>query len=195
MTTLREHENKNGVSHKPPRVVELPPSAWSSTAKERPTTPVKIGLRLVSEDDRHQARETAIDAVGLEVTEVSDRNDIFNSVLIRELVACGCCLALDERQPFFLSGGLEVAQRLTTDGVKRLWQELETLDIANRVAMPEANDEGFSHLVAMWDRGAAFEYMPPEVAASLRRTVEYVRQEMADAEGRAEAMGVILAAG
>ena len=195
MTTLRAHEKAHGVSHKPPRVVDLPLTAWAATNGERPSAVVPIGLRIPSEDDRQQARASAIDAIGLDVTDPEDRISIFNDALIRELLACACCLAIDERQPFFASGALEIAQRLTTEGVKRLWQELDTLDLATRVAVQEATDEGFSHLVAMWDRGSAFEYMPPEEAARMRRLVEFVRQEMADAEERAEAMGVILATG
>lgn len=195
MTTLREHEKKKGVDHKPPRVVELPLVAWAASSSERPAAPIPIGLRLPSEDDRQQARNAALDAVGLDVTDPEDRVSIFNDALIRELLAAACCLAVDERQPFFGSGSLEIAQRLTTEGVKRLWQELGVLDDASKVSMPEATDEGFSHLVAMWDRGVGFEYMPPEEAVRLRRLVECVRQEMAEAEERASALGVILAAG
>jgi hypothetical protein len=169
----------------PPRVIELPVSAWSADRPDRPMSPVSIGLRVPSDDDTEAAKDEAMQRVALLPSGVdpSDRIDAFNDALVANLVAAATCIPTDVTQRFFGMGEDEISIRLTTDGIKRLWQEIEMLRTAENPGMPEAGDEEFSHLIALWERDAVT-LLPPEEAKQCRRLVEHVRQRLAEAEVR-----------
>lgn len=195
MTTLDAMLRKAGPElRKPPHTVTLPLAAWAD-GPSKPAAPTTIGMFTPSEEAIQIARRDALEAVATYAADGDDfdRNAVFNDAIIREILSRSTSLAIDVTQPFFDAGALGIARRLTTDGVKRLWHELETLIEGSSPAMPEATDEGFSHLVAIWDRGIALDHMPTEEAKKIRRLVEYVRQSMAEAEERAERSGVLVA--
>jgi hypothetical protein len=179
---------------KPPCVVELPKSAWADGA----SAPIAIGLRLPAQNDYEEAaREALAASAGFAADgDEEDRAAAYNNVLMREVLARATCLAVDYVQPFFASAGaLELGRRLTADGVRRLWQELELLIVSENPALPEATDEGMSHLIAIWDRGVALEKIPPEEARKIRRLIEFARQTLADVEAQADPHGVMASAG
>jgi hypothetical protein len=171
----------------PPRVVELPPSAWSADRPDRPMSAVSIGIRVPSDDDTEAAKEAAMERVAQlpSGADQSDRIDAYNDALVKNLVACSTCVPTDVTQRFFGMGEDEIDVRLTTDGVRRLWHEVEALRIAENPGMPEAGDEEFSHLIALWERDAV-DLLPAVEAMQCRRLVEYVRQRLAEAETRVQ---------
>lgn len=151
---------------------------------------VTIGIRVPSDDDTEAAKEAAMERVSQlpSGADQSDRIDAYNDALVKNLVACSTCVPTDVTQRFFGMGEDEIDVRLTTDGVRRLWQEVEALRIAENPGMPEAGDEEFSHLIALWERDAV-NLLPAVEAMQCRRLVEYVRQRLAEAEARVQGTG------
>jgi hypothetical protein len=189
-------KRNNGLPPAPPRVVRLPPSAWADDREDKPVSPVEIGLRLPSEADITNAKEEAVKALArLEGGDHEDKVDYFNDALMRHLVASATCQPLNRTEHYFSMGADELAVRLTKDGLRRMYNELEALQASDNPGMPEAGDEEFAHLVAMWDRGIAWDFMPPEEAKKVRRLIEYARQQMTEAEMKAESNGHALVAG
>lgn len=179
---------------KPPKVVELPLSAWADGREDKPAAPIPIGLRLPSEDDVQRARDEASKAIEEFASrgDTDDRVSAYNDALVRELVASSACQAADVTKPFFEMASLDVRRRLTPDGVKRLYQEIEALRTGCDPAMPELDPEGLAHLTAMLDRDVWKDHLPYEEAKRIRRLLEHARQELFEAEQRAERAGVPL---
>lgn len=179
---------------KPPHVFELPLSAWADGHADKPAAPTVIGMRLPSDEDERRAEDEADKAVETFASsgDIDSRIRARNSALISELVAASTCQASDVTQAFFETASLDVRRRLTTAGVQRLWQELQTLKASTEPGMPELDVEGLAHLTAMLDRGVGFDHMPREEAKRLRRLLEHVRLALSQGEEVAERNGVAL---
>jgi len=186
-------KREGGGSRKPPLVVTLPLSAWADEQTDKPSGPIPIGLRLPADDDAEVSQDEANKTADTFAAhgDYDDRVRAYNAALVREMVARCTCQAVDVTLPFFECGALDVRRRLTTDGITRLWQELEVLRSASDPSMPEIEPvEGFAHLLVMYDRGVAWDFMPREEQKKCRRLLETVRQLMQEGEARAEAAGV-----
>lgn len=197
MTTFQKQLKERGpAARKPPRVVELPVSAWAPNVTGCPSAPVPIGLFPPSEPTIEAARSNALQESAIKAADgdEDDRTLAYNDCFIREVLGGSTCLAMDVTKPFFATP-LEMANRLTVEGLRRLWQELEVLRVSDSPGMPEIDDAGASHLDAMLVRGVAWEILEPEETRKIRRLLEHCRQVMADAEDVAEKRGVILATG
>jgi hypothetical protein len=195
MTTLLKHERTRGPAlRKPDHIVELPLSAWVEAT--RPSAPMSLGLVVPSEAAEERMDKEAEQEALMLAAELGRENYVrfYNRAVTRELLFAATTLAVDVTQPFF-SSPLELQQRLTPGGVERLMQELQALRLAKSPGIPEIDDAGASHLDAMLIRGAAWDYLSADQAQSCRRLLEHCRQQLADAEERAERAGVILAAG
>lgn len=178
----------------PPKIIELPLSAWAE-APNKPTTPMKMGLHPPSEDAQQRADIDALQEADIRAAG-QPRDEwirMYNDAVIREVLFVSVSLAVDVTKPFFESP-LEITRRLTTEGMRRLWQELEILRLGMSPALPEADDAGFAHLDAILIRGIAWQFVPPEEARMLRRLLEHCRQQLAAAEEAAEKRGFIIAA-
>lgn len=199
MATLAELlKQPPGAALKPPRVIAIPPSAWASHRADKPADAVEVGLRLISEDDIQYARGEAI-RIATEYVQNPDhqeeRHEAFNDALMRVALGRALCQPHDVTQPYFLMGEDEIRVRLTSEGVRRLYQELEALHTSENPAMPEIDEEGFAHLIAMWDRGLWLKYTERPERMRILRLLEACRQEMLEAETLAEAAGEALVAG
>lgn len=145
--------------HAPPRVVVLPPSSFADSWQSRPTYPLMVGLRRISADEllaadvKGKARAQEIfpalspfDPYRLEVAEIVRFHVILGKAL---------CDPRDARKPLWrdqqeLAGenmlplgpsGLVVPMRFTRDGLGRLFDELEVLNIEGNPTWPEATDD------------------------------------------------------
>lgn len=127
------------------RVVVLPPSAFAETYSRRPTTPVKIGLRSVSDTEAAAAQRMAHEAAWEAFSRPADgelRLELFNDHLMTNVLARACVQDLDAMAPFFApSPEVLIREALTPGGVRRLWEEFERMQIADAPCSPEASDE------------------------------------------------------
>jgi hypothetical protein len=195
LTTFTQSERRRGDAlRKPEHTVELPLSAWVEAT--RPTAPMRLGLTVPSEATEERIDKDSEQEALMLASDLGREQYVrfYNLAVTRELLFAATTLAVNVSQPFF-SSPLELQQRLTPGGVERLMDELRALRLSKSPAIPEIDDAGSSHLDAMLIRGVAWDHMQPEEARACRRLLERCRQELADAEERAEQAGVILAAG
>jgi hypothetical protein len=166
-----------------PRVISLGLGAWSDARADKPREPVSIGIRLLSEQDTQVVRsEAAKMAVELTPTGTEDeRVEAFNSALMCFAAEHGTCSPTDAEQPYFPMGALEIRERMTPEGVRRLWHEIEALHLASNPSLDEIDDEGLAHLFALLHRDAV-SLLPKTDAARIRRLLELVRSELAETE-------------
>ena len=166
-----------------PRVISLGLGAWSDARSDKPREPVSIGIRLLSEQDTQVIRAAAAKlAVELTPNGTEDeRIEAYNSSLMCLAAEHGTCSPTDAEQPLFPMGALEIRERMTPEGVRRLWHEIEALHVAANPSLDEINDEGLAHLFALLDRGAVDKLEKPD-AARVRRLLELCRSELAETE-------------
>lgn len=172
---------------KPPRVFELPLSAWSDERTDKPLAPVAVGIRLISEEDAQYARSEAAKAA-VEFIPAGDDDDriaAFNDALARFAAERGMCNPENVEEPFFALGELEIRQRMTPEGVRRIWQEIATLHESSNPSLPEIDDDGLAHLFAMLYRDC-LDRLPREDAAHARRLLERVRSMLDEVDAFGE---------
>lgn len=183
MVDFSSLQKKAKVTPRLPRVIMLPPSAWADHRTDKPREPVAIGIRLISEEDVQIARATAA-RIAVELVTVGGEDDrvaAYNDALCRVAAASGTCAPHDSEQAHFPLGELEIRERLTPEGVRRLYQEVEALHIASNPSLPEIDDEGLAHLFALLDRNA-IDALPREEALRVRRLLELCRSELAEVD-------------
>ncbi len=159
---LREADEK--TAHAPPRVVLLPPSAFASTWDNRPNGPMQVGLRRISADEllaadikgKGRAQEifptlSPFDPYRLEVAEIVRFHVILGKALCdpkdvrKPLWRDQQELASENMLPRGPTGNVE-PMRFTRDGLGRLFDELEVLNIEGNPTWPEATDEELEEL-------------------------------------------------
>jgi hypothetical protein len=137
----------------PQRHVTLDPSAFADGWAEKPLEEVAIGLRLVGEDDVQAARvEAARLAIGWYddgeggCVDEDARVEAYNDALVRWIVARGATDPNDVTQPYFAMAEETVRVALTSEGVRRIWDELVLLQIGAGVRMAPATDPDLARL-------------------------------------------------
>lgn len=166
-----------------PRVLSLPPSAWADSRSDKPREPVTIGIRLLSEEDVQVARSSAA-KIAVELVPVGTEDDriaAYNDALMRFAAERGTCSPTDAEMPHFPMGELEIRERMTPEGVRRIWHEIEALHLASNPSLPEIDDEGLAHLFAVIHRDALAR-MSTADASRVRRLLELCRSELAEVD-------------
>jgi hypothetical protein len=183
---------KTSKARKPTTTAILSPSAFSDDRADKPTQPVRVGVRLLSEQETQQAKGEAARVAwefheGHEDTE--EQVNAYNDALMRVAVSYG--ITTDSRIdiPYFAMAELEVRQRLTPEGIRFLYHQIEQLHLAQSPVIAQAGQAEVSHLVALLERGKAWGHLEPEERARCARLLEYVRMQLEDAEAEAEAAG------
>ncbi len=132
-------------------VITVPPSAFADTWARRPTTPVKIGLRLISEDELTRAQKMAAQAV-VELykpddpeTPVAKALDLivegYNDHVVTNVLAQVLCDP-DSGEPFFAPMPEPfIREALEPGGIRHLWDKYRALSVADGWLSPEATDE------------------------------------------------------
>ncbi len=173
-----------------PRVISLPPSAWADSREDKPREPVRIGIRLISDEDTQIARSTAA-KIAVELVPVGGEDDriaAYNDALMRVATEHGTCSPTNAEDPYFVMGELEIRQRLTPEGVRRVWHEIEALHASSNPSVSEIDDEGLAHLFALLDRGV-LDSLEKSDAARVRRLLEMCRADLAEHEERHDTAG------
>ncbi len=131
---------------KPARRVEvLPPSAFADTYKQRPSGPIRIGLRLVSEAESAIAQGAAAVLAAETHPNSADAElwlETYNNSLICDVLARVCCEADDVSKAYFAPAPESLIRAaLAPGGIRRLWESYQLLAIEEGVLHREATDE------------------------------------------------------
>lgn len=126
-----------------PRVVELTPGDFASDWERRPVSPVPVGLRLPSDDDVQAARAQATKRVeALDCHDPETATATWNDALMALAVARCLCDPRDVLgQPLVPIDEDNIGAALTPVAIRRLFDELERLQVEQSPLAPEATDE------------------------------------------------------
>lgn len=152
------------------RIVTMEPAMFAETWGSRPVDAVQIGLRLVSEGDVERARATAVQRAIQDIAEPGpERNDAYNDVVIREVLARAVCQPEDARAPFFDLPSEAMQSAFTVDAVKLLWHEYDLLRIESCTYLREADDDDLVDLSSLLLDESAWSQLSVAQAKRLRR--------------------------
>jgi hypothetical protein len=176
MTTF---SSANNGPRPAPKVIELPPSAFADDWDNRPSEPMRVGLRLIAEGDIERARASALVRAQETIAEGGqDRVDAFNDAIMRLVIARATCMPDDVREPFFNLPEEDVQAALTTDAVKLLWHEYDVLKVESCTYLPEADEDDLVDLsVALLDQDA-WGALTVEKSKRLRRIARHMLEEL-----------------
>lgn len=159
----------------PARVIELTPDMFADEWPDKPAESLKAGLRLLSESDIHTARAQAADRAVQAHDDEAGRVDSYNDTLMAWAVASALCAPDDTRVSYLDSPFENVFLAFTSEGIRRIWEELEVTHILRSPMMPELDDEAIVSMIAdLPDKLAALG--PGE--GRVRRLLAYVRHEL-----------------
>jgi hypothetical protein len=123
----------NATGNQPaPIVVTLPPSAFQATWPKRPSEPVAIGLRLVSDSVNDLARAEATASADKFYQPISRDSDQYiehwNGIAMRGILAEAVCQPHDVSASWFRTMAAEqVGVAFTDRGILRLWHGYDEL--------------------------------------------------------------------
>ena len=128
--------------------VLLPPEAFEETWSQRPTSPVAIGLRALSVGDlascRLEAEREASGVYNERPEHATPMIDVlveqYNEILLCELAARCCCNPNDVTLPYFDNAAVTIRLAVTSEGLRRIWDEYTLMVKGSGVEMAPAND-------------------------------------------------------
>jgi hypothetical protein len=169
----------------PPKVITLLPSDWADQREDKPLEPRQIGIKLISEQDTDIARAEAakIAAELITVGSEDDRTVAYNCALMRFAAQAGVCSPTDVDEPLFMLGELEIRERLTPEGVRKIFHAIDALHVGSNPSNGEIDPEGAAELFALLDRGALDQLneIDSSAAGQVKRLLEYCRATLAQA--------------
>jgi hypothetical protein len=152
----------------PVAVRTIPRGAFQVTWSDYPVDDPKMGFVVLADDDIQYARAQAVAYAKRMADELEERVDVFNDALMRIAVARGTTSPHDARERYFGAMAEDtVGIALTTDGVRRVYEELVAVAVERSPIRREASDEEMADLP---ERLAA---APPALASRLRRVIGY----------------------
>jgi hypothetical protein len=175
---------------RPARVILVPPSAFADGWGSKPSDPIAIGLRRLSEGAvaaaRAGASEEAVTAYKNESGEIRDTAafwDAFNDALLQRLVAAALCDPNDVHapHPLFPLAVDMVPIAFAREGLLLVWHELERLTVEASTLIAPLSDDGVAELVALL-QGNALERLPRDQATPVRRLLAHVLGVLATPE-------------
>ena len=161
----------------PPLVVEVPVTSWADTCLDKPTGPVEIGLRLISESEaasaRSEAAKKAWRAHPLEADEDA-RVEAYNGALMAIALGRATCQADDINVAFreWPCPADMIALAMTPAGIELLYGHLDTLTMAEAPSMPEASDDDIAAVATALLDGSAWTNVSGAHAHRIRRLLK-----------------------
>lgn len=136
-----------------PAFLVVPPSGFSASYRKKPIAPIKVGLRLLSEEESSEAMIHAQrDATRPDLTE-DTWAEFYNSAVMSHVLAVACCEAADASQSYFREvPNHAIREAFTPATIRALWQKFEVLSLSSSPLTPEIDDEGGAELAAMLSR-------------------------------------------
>lgn len=159
----------------PPCVVELALACWKDGRPSKPLAPVKVGLRLLSEDDFERASARAAKEAWVAAPEgipEDVRVEAYNNRLMTLLMAEATCSPTDVGQRYFQHGDLQIGLDLTPDGIRFLWDHYEAMTISASPTSPEATDAELDALADGLATGELLAGLDIEQARRVRRLLK-----------------------
>lgn len=148
----------------PPRVFELPPSAFVAVGHEKPTRPMLVGLRRIAEGDLETARSTAAARAMRLHPSLDTADDIFieayNQALMMWAIGASLCQPENADEPLWPSQYDIVWKALSPSGAERVYDEIELLKITDSPTAPEASAEQLGQLAGLLGSGELWQDMP-----------------------------------
>ncbi len=170
---------QDSLAKTPPGTLSLPPEVWATTWDERPTEPVVVGLRLLSEYDRREAlKQARSNAAKSERPEES-----FDDAAVRLLVAVGICDPNDATatSSLFPYPHDQVFLLLTESGARYIFDAMQKLEVEISPRFLEADADDIVELVEMLASGGVEALDDQDRGAALRH-LRYVFDILAEAQ-------------
>lgn len=155
-------------------VVEVPPSLWTEGRPNKPTTPVRVGLRIVSEADVARARSVAESFANQMHRDLASQDvwvESYNSHLIATILFEAVVLPDNVEKRWFARDS-QVALDLTTNGLRFLWDQYEIYQVSTSTIAPEATDGELVTLADSLLAGDLFEGLDLERSRRVRRLLK-----------------------
>jgi hypothetical protein len=172
------------LARKPARLLTLEPWVFADMWERKPTTPVCVGLRLMSEQNKSRARAEAEKiALGLHPRGGPNWTEAYNDALMRFLCAFSICDPNDVEKAHELlpMAEEEVRVALTSLGTRFIFDAVDKFETEVSPLTPEATDEELTELVAAMNDGA-LDKAPTAKASAARRFMRYALEELGAAE-------------
>lgn len=160
----------------PSRIIDLTPDMFADDWPDKIPKTVKAGLRLLSEGDIHSARAQAADRAVQMHEGAEDRIAAYNDTLMAWAVASALCASTDTRTPFLDSPFENVFLAFTSEGIRRIWEELEVTHLMHSPLLDEIDAVGIAALVGELQSERLANLGAKE--ARVRRLLSYVLEEL-----------------
>jgi len=105
---------------------------------------------------------------------VETANDAYNEAVMRHMVARGTCDPNDVNKPYFKHAEDNVRDWMTTDAVRRVWDELLVLQAISSVAILRASPEDVERTARILADGRAMSALQPGDHIEVRTLLGYV---------------------
>lgn len=150
---------------------------WATGYKEKPLCSVKLGLRLLSDNDHNY-----VTAIAKEKCERTNGDAEFKRWMVVCAAAVAICDAEDasKAHDLFPCPDEQIATALKPETITAIFDEVERLTIATSPIYPEATDDELTELVdALADGGLeVLDAVSPVRAARARRLFRYLLDEL-----------------
>ena len=172
----------------PPRIVVLSPAAFADDWHLKPTDDVSIGIRLISDADMRTSRaHAAKSAATLYVhdgicNDPASFNDEFNDALMRMAVSFAAVDPNDVKTPYFHAAQDTVKFALTSEGVRRLYDELVMLHVGSGVSFAPADDDEVHRLARALVAPHGIRRLPLSDAIEVRKMLAYCLERILAAD-------------
>lgn len=170
--------HQQAVASKPSRIVIVPPSAFADDYEDKPKEPVRVGLRLVSEQVFNRSRTAAAQDAWKSHPENDDegnRIDRFNQKLVGLIVAHAAVEPENAAAAYF--GPMaedKILRAMTSEGIRMLYDEYETYAISVSPTAPEATDDELGTIADGLESGSLLQGMDVVTARRARRLLRHV---------------------
>lgn len=133
-------------SPRPAVVVVLPASVWVATWAKRPVGEVAIGLRFLSQQESEMATTAAEARADQSRMDGDARDTVYNDELMVQVAGFAACDPNDATRRHFDLGSEDVRVALTSQGVRRLWDEFERAQVGSSPLVDPADDTDLGDL-------------------------------------------------
>lgn len=168
----------------PPKVIQLPLSAWASGYSAKPECEVSFGIRLPGQDDVEAIEAEAMRAARSAQSATGDVDALraYNEEKLVSLVARCICSSTDVTQPHELFETPDALLRiaLTPQGLRRLFDEIERLQIESSPIFVEATDSEVVELFERIQDGELARCQDVAISGRIRRYLAFCLESLSE---------------